>query len=125
MAKSGFAAVSKTNKKSGVNKVINTVFSVLFHFRKIVMALPVVFYALKLAVYNETHLPVEVGLFLQNNGNFLRMVDRGTAVFWPLILTFACLFLMLFSRKAMYAWAVSVFTLALPLLILVSNIYPA
>ena len=39
--------------------------------------------------------------------------------------TFGCLALMMFSRKAMYAWAISIFSLALPLLILISNIYPA
>jgi hypothetical protein len=29
------------------------------------------------------------------------------------------------SRKAMYSWAISIFTLALPLLILFTNVYPA
>jgi hypothetical protein len=29
------------------------------------------------------------------------------------------------SRKALYPWAISVFTLALPVLLLVSNLYPA
>ena len=43
----------------------------------------------------------------------------------PLALTLACLFLMFCSRKALYPWAISVFTLALPILLLVSNLYPA
>lgn len=97
----------------------------VYHLRKVVMALPVIYYALKLAIYNEQHLPVEVGLFLQNNGDFLQMVSRSSAVLMPLLLTCGCLFLMLFSRKAMYAWAISIFTLALPVIILISNIYPA
>ena len=29
------------------------------------------------------------------------------------------------SRKAMYPWAISIFTLALPVLLLVSNVYPS
>ena len=67
----------------------------------------------------------EVGIFLQNNGNFLRMIDRGTAVVFPLLVTLGCLVLMMFSRKAMYTWAISIFSLALPLLILLSNTFPA
>lgn len=108
-----------------LKKALGAVIMTLYHMRKIVMAIPVVYYSLKLAVYNQQHLPVEVGLFLQNNGDFLRMISRPNAVLWPVVLTFSCLFLMFFSRKAMYAWAISVFTLALPVLILVSNIYPA
>lgn len=110
---------------SSLKKAIGFAAMTCFHLRKIVMAIPVVFYALKIAAYNQQHLPAEVGLFLQNNGNFLRMIDRGSAVFWPLVVTGACLVLMLFSRKALYAWAISIFSLALPLLILISNIYPA
>lgn len=98
---------------------------VLYRLRKVVMAAPVVYYALKLAAYNGTHLPEKVGLFLQNSGAFSMMLDRYLAVTGPLVLTCGCLFLMLFSRKAMYAWAISIFTLALPVLLLVSNVYPA
>jgi len=46
-------------------------------------------------------------------------------VMGPLALTGACLFLMFCSRKATYAWSISIFTLALPILLLVSNLYPA
>lgn len=128
MSKFSAAAQNKETHKSdnsSFKKAMGTVFSILYRLRKVVMALPVIYYAVRIAAYNESHLPSEVGLFLQNNGNFLRMVDRGTAVFWPLVLTFGCLTMMVFSRKAMYAWAISIFSLALPLLILISNIYPA
>jgi len=53
------------------------------------------------------------------------MISRDIAVMGPLGLTAACLLLMFCSRKAMYPWAISVFTLTLPLLILISNLYPA
>ena len=42
-----------------------------------------------------------------------------------LALTGGCLAMMFLSRKALYAWAVSVFSLALPVLLVVSNLYPA
>ena len=119
------AAKKKPGKNSSAGKILETVFMTLYRLRKIVMAIPVIYLAFRLAFYNESHLPVEVGLFLQNNGCFLRMIDRGTAVVVPLAVNFGCLALMMFSRKAMYAWAISIFSLALPILLLISNIYPA
>lgn len=128
MAKTTEAVKSGNAVSNGYNafkRAIGIVIMIFYHLRKVVMAVPVIYFALKIAAYNAEHLPVEVGLFIQNNGEFLRMVDRNTAVFWPLVVTGGCLFLMFFSRKAMYAWAISFFTLALPIIILVSNIYPA
>lgn len=108
-----------------VNSLINFIGSVLFRLRKIVMAVPVLYAALKIAFYNREHLPEQVGINLQSSGEFAQMITRDIAVIGPLGLTVACLLLMLCSRKAMYPWAISIFTLALPLLILFSNLYPA
>ncbi len=110
---------------SKFNHVIDTIGKWGFHLRKFVMAAPVVYYALKLAEYNRAHLPEQVGLDLQATGEFAQYISRDMAVMGPLALTGACLLLMFCSRKAMYSWAISVFTLALPLLLLLSNIYPA
>ena len=52
-------------------------------------------------------------------------ISRYLAVVGPLALTGGCLAMMFLSRKALYAWAVSVFSLALPVLLVVSNLYPA
>ncbi|MDO5400358.1 MAG: hypothetical protein Q4F17_05165 [Eubacteriales bacterium] len=108
-----------------INSIINLIGVWLFRLRKFVMAAPVVYVALKLAAYNTEHLPEQVGLNLQSTGEFATTVARSLAVSGPLGLTIACLFLMFCSRKAMYPWAVSIFTLALPLLLLLSNTYPA
>lgn len=120
---SGFEAVKAVVHK--INRVINFIGMWLFHLRKIVLSVPVVYYALKLAQYNREHLPEEVGLNLQATGEFAMYINRNMAVMGPLALTIACLFLMFCSRKAMYPWAISVFTLTLPLLLLLSNLYPA
>lgn len=104
---------------------IGKVVTILYHLRKFVLAAPVVFYALKLAAYNTQHLPDKVGIFLQTSGAYTQMLSKSVAVTGPLVLTGACLFMMFCSRKALYAWAISIFTLALPVLLLVSNIYPA
>ena len=108
-----------------INYVINLIGVWLFRLRKIVMAAPVVYYALKIAQYNMEHLPEEVGINLQSTGEFAQTISRNMAVMGPFALTIACLLLMFCSRKAMYSWAISIFTLALPLLILFSNVYPA
>ena len=124
--KSKFSRLEEKRQGSGgFQKAIGAVVMFFYRARKIVMAASVAIYAFYLAYQNSIRLPSEVGIFLQNNGNFLRMIDRGTAVVFPLVVTFGCLTLMMFSRKAMYAWAISIFSLALPLLILVSNIFPA
>lgn len=124
-ASNGSALQSAAAVYAAVKKVIGIIAMVVFHLRKLIMALPVVYYAFKLANYNRVHLPARVGLFLQTNGEFLRMIDRSAAVTYPLVLTLACLAAMMFTRKAMYSWAISIFTLVLPILLLFSNMYPA
>lgn len=105
--------------------IAGKVCSVLFHFRKVILAAPVVYYALVLFNYNRVHLPESVGLLLQADGSFAYHMSRELALFGPLGITAACLLLMCCSRKALYGWAISVFTLALPILLYISNVYPA
>lgn len=112
-------AVRKTQR------VIGIIVSVIYHLRKVILAAPVVYYALRLATYNGMHLPETVGLILQADGTFAMEFARSLAVMGPLVLTGGCLAMMFLSRKAMYAWAISVFSLVLPVLLLISNIYPA
>ncbi len=112
------AVVNKTNR------IINGIGTWLYRLRKLVMAAPVVYCAVKLAKYNLANLPEEVGINLQSTGEFAQTVSRNLAVMGPFGLTLACLLLMFCSRKAMYSWAIAIFTLALPLLILFTNVYP-
>lgn len=95
----------------------------LFKLRKFIMAAPVVFYALKLAILNSGRLPDLVGLQIQASGEFARMVSRQTAVMMPLALTGFCLLLLFASRKTLLPWLISIFTLILPILIWMTNYY--
>lgn len=122
------APAGKGQFKTGYEKfkaVAGKIVMILYHLRKVVMAAPVVYYALKLAMYNSAHLPEAVGINLQPNGEFAMEITRQMAVIGPLGLTGLCLALMFLSRKAMYSWAISIFTLILPLVILISNQYPS
>ena len=121
----GLSGMDKAKQTVGkINHVISMVGTWLFRLRKPVMAAPVVYYAVKLAQYNRLHLPEQVGVNLQSTGEFAQYISRDLAVMGPLALTGGCLILMFCSRKAMYSWAISIFTLALPLLLLLSNAYP-
>lgn len=106
-------------------QVVGIIVSWIYRLRKLVLAAPVVYYALRFAGYNAVHLPESVGLNLLSTGEFAFHISRYVAVVGPLALTGGCLAMMFLSRKAMYAWAVSMFTLALPVLLLISNVYPA
>lgn len=110
---------------SKIRRVIGILVMCLYRVRSVFLALPVAWFALKLAAYNSEHLPEEVGINLLSSGAFAMTISRELAVTAPLAVTAACLVLMFASRKALYPWAVSIFTLILPVLILFSNLYPA
>ena len=112
-------------EKPGFQVIFRRICKVCYHLRKFIMAVPVVLYALRLAAYNMKHLPEQVGINLLSNGEFAQMVSRQSAVMGPLVVTGACLALMFVSRKSVYPWIISIFTLVLPLLILLTNNYPA
>ena len=107
-----------------IKKVIGILIMCVYRLRSVFLAIPVAYYALKLAAYNMKHLPETVGLNLQANGEFAMTIGRELAVTGPLVVTASCLVLMFASRKALYPWAVSIFTLVLPILLLFSNMYP-
>ena len=103
--------------------VIDIICKCVFRLRKVILAAPVVYYALKLARENAERLPKEVGLDLQSTGEFAHTVSRTVAVQGPLMITAAALVLMLISKKAVFPWFVSVLTLILPYLIYFTNFY--
>ena len=108
-----------------IKRIVGIFVMVIYRLRGVILGIPVIWHALKLAAYNREHLPEMVGIDLMSNGAFAMTISRELAVTGPLVVTIACLVLMLISRKVLYPWAVSVFTLILPVVLLVSNIYPA
>ena len=105
--------------------VIGIIVKIIYHLRKVILATPVVYYALRLASYNMMHLPDQVGLMLQSDGTFAVEFAKSLAVMGPLGVTAGCLVMMFLARKALYPWAISAFSLLLPVLLLISNLYPA
>lgn len=111
------------NAYQKVSRVIDGICKWVYRLRKVIMAAPVVYYALKLAGENADRLPKTVGLDLQSTGEFAYTVSRTVAVQGPLLITAAALALMFISKKAVFPWVVSILTLALPYLIYFTNYY--
>lgn len=97
----------------------------IYQLRKVLLAIPVIGAAIYLARVNWNALPDEVGFSLMANGQYAQMVSREVAVYGPMAVTAVCLVLMVCSRRALYPWLISLFTLALPVLILITNIFPS
>jgi hypothetical protein len=112
-------------KSRKVRRVIRGVGLTIYRLRSLFMSIPVLLAALRLAAYNSENLPLLVGLNLQSNGEFAQMINRQTAVTVPLMITGACLVLTCLSRKSVYPWLISIFTLVIPVLLLITNMYPA
>ena len=106
-----------------IERVTGLIFTWIYRLRKVLMAVPVVVLAIRIAVANMERLPEYVGLNLQSSGEFAMMVMRSYAVFGPLCVTGFCLLLMFCSRKALFPWIISIFTLVLPYLIYWTNLY--
>ena len=126
------AMVNKTKPAAQkVSKWIRTVyikleaaFRYVLKFRKVFLAIPVGVAAVILALRNMIKLPVLVGLDLQATGEFSIQLVREVAVLGPMAITAICLLLMFCSKRTLTPWLVSVFSLALPILILFTNTFP-
>lgn len=106
-------------------KVLKEIGKWIFRLRGFFMAIPVAIAALYLAAQNMARLPEEVGINLLANGEYQYLVSRGLAVMGPLVVTGACLVMMFLSRRTVYPWIISIFSLVLPLLIWFTNVFPA
>lgn len=122
------AAPEKVDDRTPLQKAIGVariLALAVYRLRAIFLAIPVLIVAFRLAAYNSEHLPLLVGLNLQTTGEFAKTISRQTAVTMPLMLTGGCLALTVLSKKTIYPWLISVFSLAIPVLLLITNMYPA
>lgn len=97
----------------------------IWRFRKVLFAVPVVYLALYFARLNWNLLPNPVGLNLQSTGEYATYISKELAVYGPLGVTGGCLAMMFLSRRTLYPWLICMFSMLLPALILITNIFPA
>ena len=116
----------KTGKLlSSIGFVLKTIGIWIYRLRSILLAIPVAAAAMSLAYKNMERLPETVGINLLASGEYAQMIPRDVAVMGPLAVTAVCLLLMFVSRRVLYPWLISLFTLLLPVLIRVTNVFPA
>ena len=108
-----------------IGKTLKTVWSYIYKLRAAILAVPVAVGAICLAVMNLVKLPGSVGINLLSNGEFSMMVPKIVAVLGPRGVTAFCILLMIGAKKTLYPWLISLFSLVLPVLIYVTNVYPA
>jgi len=106
-------------------RVIKGIGRWIYNLRSLFFAIPVVIVALGQAAKNMARLPEEVGLLLLADGTYQQMVSREMAVIGPLAVTALCLLMMFISRRFVYPWLISIFSLVLPLVIYITNVFPA
>jgi hypothetical protein len=108
-----------------IGSVLKSIAKWIYRLRGFFMAIPVVLVALYLATKNMARLPDEVGINLLANGQYEYLISRGLAVMGPLVITGVCLVMMFLSRRTVFPWLISIFSLVLPLLIYITNVFPA
>ena len=96
----------------------------IWQARKLLLAIPVVYLMLCFARLNWNVLPEQVGLNLQTSGDYAQYISKELAVYGPMGVTGGCLAMMFLSRKTVYPWMICMFSMLLPLLILLTNLYP-
>lgn len=119
---------SNENNTSGIGKVFHVFGQIgkwIYQLRSVILAIPVVVAAVMLAIQNMARLPALVGLNLLESGEYQFMVGRTIAVMGPMAVTALCLLMMFISRRVVYPWLISIFSLVLPYLIYITNVFPA
>lgn len=127
MNKKSAASAKKSDPKQSnkVLSVLKTAWRWIWMFRGAIISLPVLWVAIGQAFKNASRLPETVGLNIQATGEYAMTVARPTAVVLPLLVTIACILLTCFTKRPLFPWLISIFTLVIPVLIWVINIYPA
>ena len=96
----------------------------MYRLRSILLAVPVAMAAVILAIRNLAMLPAKVGFDLQATGEFSYLVDKSVAVMGPLAITAVCLLMVFLSKRVVYPWLISLFSLLIPIVILLVNTFP-
>lgn len=104
-----------------IGHVFRILWGYAYRLRKILLAIPVVGAAVWLASYCRARMPEIVGIGLTSGGEYAATISRDAAVLGPLAITFFCLILMFCSRRTLYPWLISVFSLILPIFIMAMN----
>ena len=119
---------NENSSRSGFGKVLRVlagIGNVIYKLRSLLLSIPVILAAISLAIRNTRLLPATVGINLLASGEYQWLVARNIAVLGPIAITALCLLMMFCSRRVIYPWLISIFSLVIPLVIWVTNVFPA
>lgn len=117
--------MASTEKNQKFLQVMKAIGKWIYRLRSVILAIPVAIAAVVLALRNMANLPELVGIDIQTTGEYAQVVSKNVAVLGPLAITAVCLLLMFCSRRVVYPWLISVFSLVLPIVLYFTNIFPA
>lgn len=112
-----------------LEKQPNPVWQWIYRLRGVLLAVPVAVAALILALRNLLKLPdsvmfstaaVKEGVLVFQNVT----ITKALAVWGPFGITAVCLAMMFLSRRVVYPWLISVFSLIVPVILLLINTFP-
>ena len=116
-----FLETKSGQKLKDVGTVLQLTFKWAYKLRSLVLSIPVAVVALALAVRNLAQLPAQVSFQLLEH-QFV--ISKGIAVCMPAAITAVCLCMMLLSKKMLYPWLISVFSLVLPIALWFTYLFP-
>ncbi len=122
---------------SSVGNVFAVLGKYIFKLRAMFMAIPVAVIAVIQAMINMERLPdtleyAMLGIDFDATQTLfgpivmnVEQISREVAVTGPLLLTAVCLLFTIFSKRTLFPWIISIFTLILPTLLYFTTQYPA
>lgn len=113
-----------------LEKKPNPVWLWIYRLRSVLLSIPVLVAALILALRNTIRLPQAVTFSwaaLNDVGNLVFQnvtINKTLAVWGPFGITVLCVAMIYLSRRVVYPWLISLFTLVLPMILYWVNIFP-
>ncbi len=131
-------AVQKTGAfLTASGRIAKQLGSYIYKLRSMFLAIPVAVVAVIQALINMDRLPdtleyAMLGVDFDATETLfgpivmtVEQISRETAVIGPLVLTAVCLLFTIFSKRTLFPWIISIFTLLLPTLLYFTTQYPA
>lgn len=118
----------------GIGHVFRILWTLIVRLRKIILAAPVIVMSMHLAKECSKVLAGPFRFYImdllasfKHSDLIVRQVEvsREMAIIGPMAVTGTCLVLMFLSRRTLYPWIISIFTLVIPLYVLFAGYLPA
>jgi len=108
---------TKNPRESGNRGGFKSAMQWAFKLRSVALSLPVAVIAVILAVNNMATIPGELAI---GAGDSVTVISKSVLVMGPLALTALAILMTLFSKRVVFPWLISIFTLLLPVVLAIT-----